>query len=320
MIGFDHQLAGRTEPLELFGRHATVATVDLEQQAFEVRRDLNIHARAQRGGDTTCRHVAVVDEAGQNVIRVGCNNEVGDRSSHLAGDPTRQHVAEVAGRHTRGDRPDQRLRGGHVVHNLRHHASPVDRVDSRQPKLVAERVVAKHCFDQILAVVKRAVDRNRVHVWTVDGGHLTALHLACTTGRIHNHDVDIFAGLDAIDRRRSGVATRGTDDRDPLATLRQHMIKQTADELESDIFEGQRRAVKQLQQPLSLVDLNERYDCGMAELGIRVTAEFGQNFERQVVTDERRHHGGGSFGVVVNPRQVWKVRPIGRQIQPAVGR
>ena len=58
LIGLDVEATGRAEPAELFGGHATVAAVHLEQQPLEVRRHLDVHRRAQRGEDVTRRHVA----------------------------------------------------------------------------------------------------------------------------------------------------------------------------------------------------------------------------------------------------------------------
>ncbi len=106
------------------------------------------------------------------------DDEVRDRCTHLARDPARQHVAEVAGGHAEGRRAGERLRGRDVVDDLRHHPRPVDRVDGRQAQFVAEGRVAEHRLDEILAVVEVAVDRDRVHVRAVDRGHLAALHLA----------------------------------------------------------------------------------------------------------------------------------------------
>ena len=121
------------------------------------------------------------------------DDEVGDRCAHLTGDPSRQYVAEVAGRHAERRLTGERLRRGDVVDDLGHHARPVDRVDGRQPQLVAEHRVAEHRLDQVLAVVEVPVDREGVHVRAVDRRHLAPLDVARPTGRVEDHDVDVIA-------------------------------------------------------------------------------------------------------------------------------
>ena len=161
-----------------------------------------------------------------------------------------QDVAEVAGRDTERDRPGQRPRRGHVVHDLRHHPRPVDRVHRRQAHPLAERDVVEHRLDEVLAVVERAVDRDGVHVVVVDGGHLAALDVARASGRVEDHDVDVLASPDRVDRRRSGVAARGTDDHHVLVALGEHVLEESPDELQRDVLEREGRAVEQLEQPL----------------------------------------------------------------------
>jgi hypothetical protein len=86
----------------------------------------------------------------------------------------------------------------------------------------------------------------------VDRGHLPTLHLARAAERVEDDDVDVLASGDTVDRRRTGVAARGADDRDPLATLAEHVVEHPADELQRDVLERQRRAVEQLLDPLAM--------------------------------------------------------------------
>ena len=189
------------------------------------------------------------------------------------GDPAREDVAEVAGRDAERDGPGERPRRRHVVHDLRHHARPVDRVDRRQPHPLAERRVVEHRLDEVLAIVERAVDRDRVHVVVVDRRHLAALDVARAAGWVEDHDVDVLAAPHGVDGRRSGIATRRADDRHVLVALGEHVLEEPPDELQRDVLERQGRPVEQLQQPLRLVDLDERRDGGMAECRVRVVAD-----------------------------------------------
>ena len=51
------------------------------------------------------------------------------------------------------------------------------------------------------------------------------------------------------------------------------LVEQAADELQGDVLERQRRAVEQLEQPVAVVDLDERDDRRVAERGVRVAAQ-----------------------------------------------
>ncbi len=80
------------------------------------------------------------------------------------------------------------------------------------------------------------------------------------------------AVLHAVDRRRAGVARRRPDDRDPSGLLGQHVLEQTADELQGDVLERQRRTVEQLLHEVVVADLNQRDNGRMGERTVRVGA------------------------------------------------
>ena len=48
--------------------------------------------------------------------------------------------------------------------------------------------VAEHRFDEVLAIVKRAVNRQIVDIVGLHGGHLQALHLRDPAVRVHDED------------------------------------------------------------------------------------------------------------------------------------
>ena len=106
-----------------------------------------------------------------------------------------------------------------------------------------------------------------------DGRHLPALHVAGATVGIQDDDVDVGAVLHAVDRRRTGVATGGTDDGHPPTLLGQHVVEQPADQLQRDVLERQGRAVEELLDEVPVVDLDERHDGGMGERRVRLPAQ-----------------------------------------------
>jgi hypothetical protein len=102
--------------------------------------------------------------------------------------------------------------------------------------------------------------------------------------------------LHAVDRRRAGVAARGTDDRDPFAPLREHVVEQAAHELQGDVLERERRAVEQLEHEVVVVDLHERHGGRVAERGVRLLAQAsrpsrGRGRERRTVRSRPRRAG-----------------------------
>src|SRR5690606_36972428 len=90
-----------------------------------------------------------------------------------------EYIAKIAGGNGEGDRPVRRAEGdggSEVIDDLRQNPRPVDGVDSGKANAVAEGVVVEHGFDQRLAVVEIAFDRNGVHVRGPACGHLPLLN------------------------------------------------------------------------------------------------------------------------------------------------
>ena len=80
------------------------------------------------------------------------------------------------------------------------------------------------------------------------------------------------------DGRRAGIAGGGRDDGGAAAALGQRAGEQPAQQLQRDILEGERRAVKQLEQIEPAADLDQRRDGRRVESGIGgvdIGAQFG---------------------------------------------
>ena len=320
LIGLDTHPTSRTELRHLLGRGPAVAIVHLEQQTLEVGRHLNVHRRAERGHHTRRNHRLRIEEAREDVVGVGADDERIDLGAHLARDPAGEHVAEVAGGDAEAHRlTTQRINRGHVVHDLRHHTRPVDAVDRRQIEFGAESRVVEHGLHEVLAIVEGAVDGHGVHVGCIDRGHLLALHVAHTTLRIQDDDVDVVAPLHAIDGRRASVAAGGPHDHEPLTTLRENVIEQTAHQLQRHVLERESGAVEQLHDPLVGVDLHERHRGRMAERSVRLTAHREQRGRIDLVADVGLHHRVREFGVATE-WQFGQRRILGGNVQTAVGR
>ena len=117
--------------------------------------------------------------AGQDIVHIGRDNQPLDGQPHALGVVARENVAKIPGRNSEGNPP---LRGAEgdgpdeIIDNLGEDTSPIDRVDARKLHLVAKGKIAEQLFDDALAVIKCALDRQRVDVWLADRRHLPALH------------------------------------------------------------------------------------------------------------------------------------------------
>ncbi len=274
----------------------------VEHQALEVARHLDIHAGRQRRLDPRDRHVAVGKEAIEDVVPVRRHDQPIDRQAHLPRHISGIDIAEVPGRHDECDGLVRRAepgRGGKIIGGLAHHPRPVDRVDRGQAERIAQRVVGEQRLHQVLAVVEGAADGEVEDIVGDDRRHLPPLDLRDASLGMQHEDVEIAATPARLDGRRPGVAGRCPDDGDPRATARQHMLEQPAEELEGEVLEREGRAVEQLEQPGVVVELAQRGDVGGREPGIGLA---GQPGERRVVEEVRLDEGAddprGDLGIV----------------------
>ena len=274
--GGEHRV-GQHEAAGLFQRghqppHGLgVALAGLEQQPLEIRGDLDIH-RGRRGGVDVAHLVdAGLQRARQDVVDVRRDAQPAHRQAHALGDVAGKDVAEIAGRHGEIDGARgraERHRRGEVIDDLRDDARPVDRIDARQRDLVAELVVIEHRLHDRLAIVKGALDGERMHVGSARRRHHAALHVGDAPVREQHDEIDIVEAGKGIDRGAAGVARGRDHDGGALRALGKHMIHQPRDQLHRHVLEGERRAVEQLQQELIGTDLVERHHRGMAEGGV----------------------------------------------------
>ena len=158
-----------------------IAIDNVESITLEVGRLGDIHRRRRSRMRFAGRARTVgkrTKEFVEHIIFIRGKNEPVDRHTHLARDPRGEYIAEVAGGN--GERhPLTRFRRRgeialEVIHHLRGHTCPVNRIDG------ADAPLRLH---QSLAVVERAVDCDVVNVGLVERVHLRLLERAHPAAR-----------------------------------------------------------------------------------------------------------------------------------------
>src|SRR3546814_7292583 len=80
LLGGHAEATGLAEVSHYLPHLGAVALEEVEQQALEVGRDLDVHGRRDGRADAADGHGAAVEEAGQDVVAVGADDELGHRS------------------------------------------------------------------------------------------------------------------------------------------------------------------------------------------------------------------------------------------------
>jgi hypothetical protein len=211
-----------------------------------------------------------------------------------------------------------------IIDHLRRQPRPVDRIDRRQRETAGEGLMGEHRLHQRLGIVEAAVDRDIVDVGAEHRRHLAALDLRHPALGVEHEDVDLGAAGERVDRRRSGVAAGRPDYRQMHVARRQEALEQQAEQLQRDILERQGRAVEQLEQPVALVELDQRRDRGMGEAAIGLAAQRAQSGLIDAVADEGRQHPHRGFDIIQPGERGDLVarqhRPGVGNVKPAVGR
>ena len=322
LCGIERQCLARPEPFHLRSQRRGVATVRLEQQAFEIGADLDIHRRSDRRVALAHRIVAVADRAGEDVVLVGGDDQPLHRQAHLCRDIASKDIAEIPGRHAEGHLAVGRAklqRGGEIIHHLRHEPRPVDRIDRADIERGGQRRVREHALHHRLRIVEAAGNRDIVDIGRAHRGHLAALDLAHPAFGMEHEDLHALAPGDRMDRRGARIAASRPDDRQRALALLQKPLEQQPEQLQCHILERKRRPVEQFEQPVLLVELNQRSDSRMIERLVGLYAEIAQLVFGKALSHEGCHDPHSEFGIG-KPAQrgdlvAREVRPLLRQVE-----
>ena len=150
------------------------------------------------GSTAAHRHVVGVEEARQDVVAVGADDQPRDRQPHPPRRPGGQHVAEIAGRARRTPPPGP-ARPAPARRRRSRGSAPRSRaqlIEFTADSRISSRNggVGEHRLHQVLAVVERALDRDVADIRRRHRRHLPALHLAGAAVRVQDDDVDARRG------------------------------------------------------------------------------------------------------------------------------
>ncbi len=281
-----------------------IAAEEIKQITLKVAGDLDVHGRGERLDHLADRVVAVADEAGQNIILVGGEEQLADRQSHPAGEVAGEDVAEIAGRNGKinglaAGCAVYPAPGVEIINNLGQHACPVDGVYGAEGLAGLEVQVAEDLLDDPLAVVEGPADGEIEDVGIGDGRHLQFLDGRDAAMWMKDEDVDILLATHPVNGSTPGVAGSGAEDVHLLAPLLQQILEEVAEKLQGDILERQGRAMEQLKN-VDPILMDHRHDLGVRKGTVGAIDQIlevgGRDFSGEKIDDLERQFGIGQTG------------------------
>ncbi len=321
----DGEGAGLREALHQAADIIGVAAMDLEEQAFEIARDLDIHRRAGRGRHALHVIAPGLEGAVEDVVDVGGDHQPVDGHAHALGDEAGEDVAEVPGRHAETDLAvgsAERDGRRHIIDGLGQDTGPVDGIHTGEAHRVAEAVIVEQRLHDRLAVVEVALHGDVVNIRRQHRRHLPALHVADLAMRMQDEDRRMAAVAEGLDGSAAGIAGRGADDGGPPVMAGERPVHQPRQQLHGHVLEGQCRTMEEFQQPLIVVELLQGRHGGMAEGGIGFGDHGLQLGLGNRARHERRENRKGHLFVALAAQAAeiagGELGPAGRDVEAAV--
>ena len=169
--------------------------------------------------------------------------------------------------------------------------------------LIVEGLVGEERLDNVLAIVKCAVDGQVVHIVVEYGRHLSFLDRRHTAAWMQNENVNILLGAQSCDCRTACVATCRAKHRQRVGrtvspvgvasggvSASEEILEQVSKQLESDIFERKCWSVPQFQAPFVLRDTAQRRHVLVAERRVRFRDQLSQVIRRYTAFFGRGWH------------------------------
>ena len=108
-------------------------------------------------------------------------------------------------------------------------------------------MVVRDCFDDVLCIIKHAIDGDVKNIFVLQTIHLRGLKRAhFTFGREHEYIYTLLA-THRVFGSTARVARSCAEDIERLTTFVQHIFKQTTQQLHRHVLECQGRTIRQAQ-------------------------------------------------------------------------
>ena len=127
-------------------------------------------------------------------------------------------------------------------------------------------MVVEHALHDRLAIIERALDRERVDVVVAGRRHHAPLHVGNAALRKQHEKIGAGAAAECLDRGSAGIAGRRDHDGGALPARRERMVHQAAKELHGQVLERERGSVKQLQHEIARAELQSGATAGWRKL------------------------------------------------------
>ena len=160
----------------------------------------------------------------QNVILVCCDNQFVNRQAHSFGNKARKNITKITRWNREANLTSRRAQshgGRKIIDRLRQDTRPVDRVHPCQTHRIAKFKIVKHIFHPCLTIIKITINCNRMHIALARRAHLATLHIRHPAMRIKNKHIHADKPAECLNRRATGIAACGPNNRYPLAAALQ---------------------------------------------------------------------------------------------------
>ena len=265
----------------------------------------------------------------EHVVFIGRHNQAVNRQAHLAGDVAGADVTEIAAGYAEAH--FLFVAGGgaeitvEVIHDLRQHAAPVNRVNRADAVFFFKVRIVLQGFHDILAIVEHSFDGNIMNVFVLQAVHLRTLESAHFAFRRHHEHIHAGLAAQCVFRRRAGIAAGGAQNIQRLAFFGQYIFERIAEKLHGDVFKRQRRAVGQSLDTDAVAQSAHRRNLVAAEnFGVVSTVDDVAQIRRRNIGGKQAHDGKCQIRIaqaspfVQNGRADFRIGF--RQHQAAVGR
>ncbi len=136
--------------------------------------------------------------------------------------------------------------------------------------------VAGYGFDDILSIIKTALDGNIENVLILQGIHLSFLEFAHAAGWRKHEDLNAFTAFHSVFGCAAGISARGAENIQAGFFAGEHKLKERTQVLHRHVFKGERRTVGKLENAEVIFQPNDGRDFFEIRAFAAVSVNFGR--------------------------------------------